>query len=96
MLLFWYEQMKADPRGWMVRIMNHIGHPVQEEKVDQLCRATEFQNFQQYSSMNRRKGIVGDWVNHFSEEQSKVWSRWIEENLDKIEIHDADIRKLFK
>ena len=90
--------MKADPRGLMLRIMNHIGHTVDTEKLDKLVEATEFKNFQAKSGMNTnerhregkgqfiRKGIVGDWVNYFSVEKAREWQNWTEQNLETIGI----------
>ncbi len=28
-----------------------------------------------------RKGKVGDWRNHFTEEKNKIWNQWIAKNL---------------
>jgi len=30
-----------------------------------------------------RKGIVGDWRSHFTQETSGQWDRWIEEELER-------------
>ena len=40
-----------------------------------------------------RKGVVGDWVNYFEEERNNKWNDWIRSNLDRIGIHDQNIRK---
>ena len=40
-----------------------------------------------------RKGEVGDWVNYFEEERNNKWNDWIRSNLDRIGIHDQNIRK---
>ena len=90
--------MKKDPRVLLERIMKHIGYTVDDEKLDKLCKATEFNAFQKKSGSNTaagripgkglfiRKGIVGDWENHFSQEQLAEYTVWIEQNLDKIGI----------
>ena len=28
-----------------------------------------------------RKGIVGDWKNHFDEEMKSKWDKWMQENI---------------
>ena len=33
-----------------------------------------------------RKGHVGDWKNYFTEESSKAWNDWIDENLKESDI----------
>ena len=33
-----------------------------------------------------RKGKVGDWKNYFNEENSKIWDRWISDNLSGTDI----------
>ena len=43
-----------------------------------------------------RKGEVGDWVNYFEEERNNKWNDWIRSNLDRIGIHDQNIRSIFQ
>ena len=42
-----------------------------------------YQGDPSYQSMKKfvRKGIVGDWKNYFNEENSKIWDKWIYDNL---------------
>ena len=84
-LMLWYEDMKKDQRGMVETIKNHIGYKVSDEKIDQLTEFMKFENYQKTSSVNKkdstnwkgngqfiRKGIVGDWMNHFTPELNKV------------------------
>jgi len=109
LLFFWYEEMKQDQQFWMKKIMNHIGYQLGGEKIEELCEALKFDNFKKNSSMNKmidrfhenrgefvRKGIVGDWVNHFSKEMSKDWDKYIKENLDFIGINDSEVMAFFQ
>ena len=34
-----------------------------------------------------RKGIIGDWQNHFTPEMNAEWDAWIEENLKGTGLH---------
>ena len=69
----------------------------------------KFDNFQKASASNKknpnwkegkgqfiRKGIVGDWVNHFNKDLNMEYNTWIVQSLDKIGIENADIRGYFQ
>ena len=68
----------------------------------------KFDNFQKMSSSNKRtpnwkegngqfirKGIVGDWRNHFTEDLNTEYNSWITKSLDKIGIDDETVRDYF-
>lgn len=109
LLFFWYEEMKQDQKFWMLQIMKHIGYQLKEDKIQELGEALKFDNYKKISSMNKmtdrfnenrgeftRKGIVGDWVNHFTKEMSEDWDKYISENLEVIGIKDPKIEAFFQ
>jgi len=111
LLFFWYEEMKQDQRHWMIRIMKHIGYDLEKEKIDELCGALKFDNYQKTCSMNQdimgdrfnadrgefiRKGIIGDWVNHFNKDIADDWDLWIKENFVAIGIDDLRVKDFFQ
>ena len=69
----------------------------------------KFDNFQKTSSSNKknpnwkegngqfiRKGIVGDWMNHFDKDLNKTYNKWIVSSLDKIGIQDPEVVGYYK
>ena len=42
-----------------------------------------------------RKGVVGDWVNHFDQDLNNYWNDWIKENLNNIGIKDEKVIAYF-
>ena len=42
MLFFWYEEIKADQKLWIKRIIKHVGYTLSEEKIEELCQALTF------------------------------------------------------
>ena len=108
LLFFWYEEMKQDQKTWIMKIMKHIGYELSDNKIEELCEAMQFENYKKTSSMNQmtdrfnedrgeftRKGIVGDWINHFTDEMSKDWNNFITENLNDIGVRDQRICQYF-
>ena len=105
LLVLWYEEMKEDQRGCVERMMAHLGCSLSEAKLRELCEAMTFSNYRKISSMNQskgfnfskskgeftRKGVVGDWVNHFDQDLNQSWNGWIKENLNNIGITDERI-----
>ena len=68
-----------------------------------------FDNYQKTSSMNKkaelqgkgkgqfiRKGIVGDWINHFQDKTVREWDMMINQEFDKTGIQDNKILELVK
>ena len=108
MLFVWYEELKQDQRSQVIRMMDHIGHRLTEEKVTELCEAMAFSNYKNISSLNARgdrvkegegdftrKGVVGDWVNYFDGDLNQLWDGWIRENLASIGITEEKIMEYF-
>ncbi|MBL8089808.1 MAG: sulfotransferase domain-containing protein [Anaerolineales bacterium] len=70
-----YETLRADPSGTLAGVLSFYGIQLSNEQVEQIVQKiasqTKFdlkQNFQKRQNKSTaRKGIVGDWRNHFSE-----------------------------
>ena len=43
-----------------------------------------------------RKGIVGDWKNHFTQDLNTEYNSWIIQSLDKIGIQDPAVKEYFQ
>ena len=103
-LMLWYEDMKKDQRGMVETIKNHIGYEVSDEKIDQLTEFMKFENYQKTSSVNKRdntnwkgngqfirKGIVGDWKNHFKGEEMDKWNEWVLKEFEHVALNKKEV-----
>ena len=85
MLFLKYEAMKNDFPSAMAKIAKFIGQDISQDLVDEIAHRTTFANMKRDSSANyewmkkyrrssgtnfMRKGEIGDWKNHFTQEQS--------------------------
>lgn len=107
MMFYWYEELKQDQEGMLRKIADFTGFDLTEEEIQRLNEHMKFDNYQKSSSLNLkspnwqgngqfiRKGIVGDWMNHFTPELNKEYNNWIRENLDRIGITDKTVRSYF-
>jgi len=107
MMFYWYEELKQDQEGMLRKIADFTGFDLTEEEIQRLNEHMKFDNYQKSSSLNVkspnwqgngqfiRKGIVGDWMNHFTPELNKEYNNWIRENLDRIGIIDEIVRSYF-
>ena len=69
----------------------------------------KFDNFHKASTSNKknpnwkegngqfiRKGIVGDWMNHFTKDLNTEYNTWIVKSLDTIGIQEPEVVGYFK
>jgi len=107
-MFYWYEDLKQDQEGMLRKIANFTGFALTEDQIKRLNEHMKFDNYQKSSSLNKkvpnwfegkgqfiRKGIVGDWMNHFTPELNKEYNGWIRENLDRIGVNDQTVRSYF-
>jgi hypothetical protein len=85
--IFTYEEMKADCADVVRRLAGFLGKHIDESRVQDIVRDSSFgamqsrKEFPEFKAadgsmkMNMdsffRKGVVGDWKNHFNEKQAK-------------------------
>lgn len=81
-LFLFYEDMKEDIRKEVIKVIQFLGRKPSEELVDKIIQHTSFQEMKNNPSTNyttlpeeimnqkvspfMRKGIAGDWKNHFT------------------------------
>ena len=93
-----YEDMIKDPRTAITRTAKFLGCDLSAEVVDKIADQVVFENMKKVSTVNMswtdqfrddkssgfmRKGIVGDWRNHFTKEQSARFDAEIAEKIPK-------------
>ena len=87
-----YEDMKKDLSGTVAKIASYIGTDVSDEVISKVAKMTTFNKMRSNPTTNYewrptehkflRKGIVGDWKNFLSEEQSAQVDRMCSEKLE--------------
>jgi len=108
LMFFWYEEMKEDQEKMLRKIAEFIGYTITEDQIKELNEFMKFENYQKTSSLNKRgenwnegkgqfirKGIVGDWMNHFDPKLNEEYNVWILEHLDRIGLQDEAVRSYF-
>ncbi len=96
MLYLTYEELRADLDGALNRLMPFLGVTLSPENLQVLKQETSMESLRKKTSVNKvldlkldpskgfsfiRKGIVGDWKNHFDQEMNDEWDKWIQEKL---------------
>ena len=80
-----YEAMKKDPHATISKLIEFLGVSGLEDKLDELVKHIDFDSMKENKMVNRenwglfdfkksvfmRKGIIGDWKNYFSDDQSR-------------------------
>jgi len=108
LMFFWYEEFKADRRKIILEVCKFLNLHLTKEQIDRADKFLEFDTMQSMSSSNKkvpnwkegkgqfiRKGIVGDWKNHFTPELAEEYDTWIEQELDRLQIEDTRIRSYY-
>ncbi|KAM8961400.1 sulfotransferase 1B1-like [Pelodytes ibericus] len=97
LLYLFYEDMIEDPKHEIQKVMRFLGKAFSEDILDQICQHTSFQSMKQNPMTNyttvpssimdqsvspfMRKGISGDWKNHFTEDQSKRFNEYYQREM---------------
>uniref|UniRef100_A0A8C7GX29 Sulfotransferase n=1 Tax=Oncorhynchus kisutch TaxID=8019 RepID=A0A8C7GX29_ONCKI len=101
-LYIFYEDMKENPQREVERIMRYLDLSLADDVISRIVELTSFKTmkenpmanysfitkpvFDQSISPFMRKGVVGDWTNHFSPAQTQLF----DEDY-KRKMKDADI-----
>ncbi|KAM6150627.1 sulfotransferase 1E1 [Erethizon dorsatum] len=96
-LFIFYEDMKEDIRKEVMKLMHFLGRRPSEELVDKIIKHTSFQEMKNNPSTNytlmpeemmnqkvspfMRKGISGDWKNHFTVALNERFDRHYEQQM---------------
>ena len=80
-----YENMKRNPHTAVSRVATFLGYNLSDDVIKNIVEQTKFANMKENPLCNNswmneyhkegatpflRKGIIGDWRNHFTDEQS--------------------------
>ncbi|XP_036599512.1 sulfotransferase 2B1 [Trichosurus vulpecula] len=96
-LFITYEELQEDLRGSVKRLSEFLGHPLEEEALDSVVRNSAFGAMKENTMCNYtllpstlldqrkgaflRKGVCGDWKNHFTATQCEIFDRVYEEKM---------------
>ncbi|XP_042328501.1 sulfotransferase 1A1-like isoform X2 [Sceloporus undulatus] len=89
MLYLFYEDMKEDPQQEIQKVMEFLERPIDEQLVEKITHYTSFKEMRQNHMTNytclpstfmdhsispfMRKGVAGDWKNHFTVAQNEFF-----------------------
>lgn len=96
-LFIFYEDMKEDIRKEVIKVIEFLGREPSEELVNKIIQHTSFQEMKNNPSTNytmlpdamlnqkvspfMRKGIIGDWKNHFTVALNKKFDMHYEQQM---------------
>ncbi|XP_069857185.1 sulfotransferase 2A1-like [Dipodomys merriami] len=95
-LVLSYEQMKKDPRSMVERICGFLGKALEPGELDLVLENSSFQAMKENKMSNfstipeelvptglkiTRKGVTGDWQNHFTPAQTQAFEETFREKM---------------
>uniref|UniRef100_A0A7S2V2C5 Sulfotransferase domain-containing protein n=1 Tax=Fibrocapsa japonica TaxID=94617 RepID=A0A7S2V2C5_9STRA len=100
-LLLKYEDMLEDHKGAIRKLAKFSGLPCTDELLEDVAQKSSFgsmkanplANFHQIPQKEEphlRKGVKGDWVNHFTIAQSEEFDRIFKERMAGIDLFDLE------
>lgn len=95
-----YEELQQDLRDGVERICHFLGKELSRQQIDSVVENASFQKMKDNTMTNftdlplidhekgkfMRKGIVGDWKNHLTVEQSHYFDRVYQETMQGVNI----------
>ncbi|XP_064425666.1 sulfotransferase 1C1-like [Latimeria chalumnae] len=96
MLYLFYEDIKEDAKGEILKVLKFLEKELPDNVVDKIVHHTSFQVMKDnpmanYSSLDSffdksissffRKGVVGDWKNHFTFAQNEAFDKYYREKM---------------
>ncbi|XP_032119052.1 bile salt sulfotransferase-like [Sapajus apella] len=100
-LLIFYEELQRDPRGSVEKICQFLGKKLKPEEIDLVIRNSSFSamkenkmsdHFAMDGRMQKviiapmlRKGVSGDWKNHFTVAQSEDFDKLFQEKMSRLD-----------
>ncbi|XP_056153576.1 sulfotransferase 1 family member D1-like [Lampris incognitus] len=101
-LYLFYEDMKENPRREVERIMRYLELSLADDVIGRIVALTSFESMKDNPMANytfipervfvhsispfMRKGEVGDWTNHFTPEQLRMFEEDYEKQMDEFDI----------
>ncbi|KAG8434050.1 hypothetical protein GDO86_012425 [Hymenochirus boettgeri] len=97
-----YEELKQDLRGSVMRICKFLGKELNDEEIDSVVKHSSFNAMKENKMCNgshfpeelldntkgslMRKGICGDWKNHFTVAQSEYFDKVYQEKMKDLNV----------
>ncbi|XP_072135457.1 amine sulfotransferase [Mobula birostris] len=92
-LLITYEELKKDLRATVQKICNFVGRQLDDEQLENVIKYSSFNLMKTNPMANYegipkkqmgtflRKGVIGDWKNHFTVAQSEMFDKVFQERM---------------
>ncbi|XP_040837953.1 sulfotransferase 2B1-like [Ochotona curzoniae] len=103
MLLITYEELHQEPRSTLQKLARFLGHPLSPQEEDMVLHHSSFAFMSQSSVSNyslvprevmdqarssfMRKGVVGDWQEHFTPEQNAKFNAVYQAQMKDCSLH---------